>query len=86
MPTTIERGFCRRSRVITQAVFSEVFWPMERNSLLIFVGLLFVAAAILFQADNGRYAFSHASERLTYAKLDTCTGEAWLCGAWGSLL
>jgi hypothetical protein len=54
---------------------------MERNSVLIFVGLLLIAGAIFIHADNGRYAFSHASERLTYAKLDTRTGEAWLCGA-----
>jgi hypothetical protein len=54
---------------------------MDRNSLLIFVGLLLLAAAIFVHADNGRYSFSHASERLTYAKLDTRTGEAWLCGA-----
>jgi len=54
---------------------------MDRNSVSIFVGLLLVAATIFVHADNGRYAFSHASERLTYAKLDTRTGEAWLCGA-----
>jgi hypothetical protein len=54
---------------------------MERSPLLIFIGLLLVAAAIFVHADNGRYAFSHASEHLTYAKLDTRTGEAWLCGA-----
>ena len=54
---------------------------MDRNSLLIFVGLLLVAGAIFVHAENGRYAFSQASERLTYAKLDTRTGEAWLCGA-----
>jgi hypothetical protein len=54
---------------------------MDRHNVLLFVGLLLVAAAIFLHADNGRYAFSQASKRLTYAKLDTRTGEAWLCGA-----
>jgi hypothetical protein len=57
---------------------------MIRNitpAILIFSGLLILAAAIFYPAGNSRYAFSQASERLTYAKLDTRTGEAWLCGA-----
>lgn len=53
----------------------------NRNSLLIFVGLLLAVGAIFVHAENGRYTFSQGSERLTYAKLDTCTGGAWLCGA-----
>jgi hypothetical protein len=57
---------------------------MHRNSLFIFFGLLLVAGAIFVHADNGRYAFAYSgiasSDRLTYAKLDTRTGEAWFCG------
>jgi hypothetical protein len=52
---------------------------MERNSLLIFLGLLLVAASIFVHADNSRYVF-YVPGGMGYAKLDTRTGDGWLCG------
>jgi hypothetical protein len=45
------------------------------------VALLVLAATIVFHANTGRYQFSYVAGHLTYAKLDTRTGAAWLCGA-----
>jgi hypothetical protein len=52
---------------------------VDRNGLLIFVGLLAVAGAVLFHANSGRYTIAYSAEGIT-AKLDTRTGEAWVCG------
>jgi hypothetical protein len=56
---------------------------MQRGSFVIFVGLLLVAAAIFVHAATGRYAFTTTGiyGSLSYAKLDTRTGEAWACSA-----
>jgi hypothetical protein len=56
---------------------------MNRDTLWPFLGLLLIAGAIFMHAQNGRYVFARSAsdEHLTYAKLDTRTGEAWVCGA-----
>ncbi len=56
---------------------------MNRNMLWAFLGLLVIAGAILMHAQNGRYVFARSAsdDHLTYTKLDTRTGDAWLCGA-----
>jgi hypothetical protein len=56
---------------------------MNQSSAMIFLGTVLLTVAIFGHGENGRYAFSHSvGENLTYAKLDTRTGEAWVCGVY----
>jgi hypothetical protein len=51
-----------------------------KNFLPFCAALFALAGAIIFHAANGKYAFVY-SGGFTYAKMNTRTGEAWLCGA-----
>ncbi|MGE3623854.1 MAG: hypothetical protein AB7H77_08295 [Bdellovibrionales bacterium] len=53
---------------------------MNKNGLLIFLGLLLVAGVIFVHSCTGRYSFHHI-DPMSYAKYDTRNGDAWYCVA-----
>jgi hypothetical protein len=56
-----------------------------KSILPLCIVLLVLSGAIVFHAANGRYQFAFdqdfSGDHFSYAKFDTRTGEAWLCGA-----